>query len=335
MASTAPPPLLHLGAASIVGRRRDHNEDAFGFGAAGGSLATASGAAASLAGAPPGVLLVVCDGVGGSNAGEVASALAVAALAESVGQARFAPESLLAAIRATDAIVRAKGAEHPGLRGMGATLTCVWIQDGRALWGQVGDSRAYRWRRRSGNRRAESAQPETRNSELETRAAESGRPAIGNRQSAIEIPSPLFHFTPEHTPVARLVRDGLLSPAQARKHRLRHVIDQALGGSPESFAPDAGELVVRPGDGFLLCSDGLTDGLDDAALATLLELHAHEPPAQLAQTLVAAANAASGRDNITALVLRVGEPPAAAPARSWFGWLTRWIQLGRRRIPPA
>lgn len=289
----AAPPLLHLAAVSIIGRKRGHNEDAFGFGPVGGVLATASGAAASLAGAPPGVLLVVCDGIGGGNAGEVASALAVSTLAEGVSRAAFTPESLQAAIGTTAAAIRAKAAEAPGLQGMGTTLTCLWLQEGRALWGQAGDSRGYRW-----------------------------RPPAGAPASA--QPPPLLHFTPEHTPVARLVREGVITPLQARQHRKRHLIDQALGSAPDAFAPEVGPIEAQPGDLFLLCSDGLTDGLDDAALARLLKHHGQEPPAQLAQILVGAANTASGRDNITALVLRVGEP--FAPARWRLGWLTRWIR---------
>ncbi|MBK8477063.1 MAG: serine/threonine-protein phosphatase [Opitutaceae bacterium] len=286
------PPLLHLAAVSIVGRKRDHNEDSFGLGPVGGTLATTSGVAASLVWAPPGVLLMVCDGIGGSNAGEVASSLAVATLAEHVGRAEFTPEAFRSAICTTAAVIRAKATEAPGLQGMGTTLTCLWLQGGRALWGQAGDSRGYRWRRPRGS------------------------PAAAG--------PPLLHFTPEHTPVARLVRGGLLTPLQARQHRKRHLIDQALGNAPEGFAPEVGPLELQEGDLVLLCSDGLTDGLDDGALATLLEHHGDEPAAQLAQILVAAANAASGRDNITGLVLRVGEP--AAPAWRPFGWLTRWIR---------
>lgn len=285
-------PLLHLAGVSIVGRKRDHNEDSFGFGPVGGALATTSGAAASLAGSQPGILLIVCDGIGGGNAGEVASALAVSTLAEAVGRASFTPESFRSAICTTAAVVRAKAAEAPGLQGMGTTLTCLWLQEGRALWGQAGDSRGYRWR------------------------TPAGSPAAA--------PPPLLHFTPEHTPVARLVREGVITPLQARQHRKRHLIDQALGSAPGAFAPEVGQIEAQAGDLFLLASDGLTDGLDDAALATLLEHHGLETPAQLAQTLVAAANTASGRDNITALVLRVGEP--TTPAWWRLGWLTRWIR---------
>ncbi len=288
----AAPPLLHLAAVSLVGRKRDHNEDAFGFGPVGGALATTSGAPAGLPWAPPGVLAVVCDGIGGGNAGEVASALAVSTLAEAVRRAEFTPESLLAAIGTTAAVIRAKAAEAPGLQGMGTTLTCLWLQEGRALWGQAGDSRGYRCRAPSG-------------------------------ASAVVQPA-LLHFTPEHTPVARLVREGVITPLQARQHRKRHLIDQALGSAPDAFAPEVGPIEAQPGDLFLLCSDGLTDGLDDAALAKLLERHGQKPPAQLAHTLADDANTASGRDNITALVLRVGEP--VAPAWGRLGWLTRWIR---------
>ena len=321
-----------MAAVSIVGRKRDHNEDSFGFGTIGGPLVAVSGTTASLAATPPGILLVVCDGIGGKNAGEVASALAVPTLAECVGQAGFTQASLLTAIRNTDAVVRAKATEAPELRGMGATLTCVWIQEGRAIWGQTGDSRGYRWRPRSGTRGARSTEAILKEEGIGGKQRFSVKPRSGDglptatRDPQAPEGGPLFHFTPEHTPVARLVRAGTLTPAQARMHRHRHVIDQALGSGPESFAPEAGELEVQPGDVLLLCSDGLTDGLDDAALAKLLERDGHKPPAQLAQTLVDAANTASGRDNITAIVLRVGEPVPAAPPHSMFGWLKRWIR---------
>lgn len=218
---------------------------------------------------PSGVLLVVSDGIGGCNAGEVASALAIATLHESLraaGEPPDLPAAFLAAINATDLAVREGARLSPERAGMGATLTALWLRPDGAWLGQVGDSRLYRLR--GGEMR---------------------------------------QLSPEHSPVGRMRLSGELTEDQARRHRYKNVIDQSLGGDPSIFMPEVLPLDIASGDVLLLCSDGLTDGLADAELRPSLigALNSTLSPAEAAFTLIEAAKLGSGRDNITAIVGRV------------------------------
>ena len=108
--------------------------------------------------------------------------------------------------------------------------------------------------------------------------------------------------------VAERVRQGLLSPEEARTHRWRNVITNALGSFPQARVDLLG-LKLRPGDTFLLCTDGLSGVLEERALKEVL---AHFPPAEAAERLVALANEWGGPDNVSVAVVRV---PEALPER--------------------
>jgi protein phosphatase len=271
-----------FGGSSDTGQRREHNEDAW----KGDPLGT-------------GVLLVVCDGVGGAKAGEVASKLAVDGIHASL-QARVAAEPppedrrpwLDGIAREVDRRIR-EAAQQPGLSGMGATLSALWLDGARGWWAQAGDSRIYRLR--------------------------------GGE---------LRQLTCDQSPVGRMRAQGQLSEVEARKHPYRHMIDQCLGGVGAMVEPDTGELDVLPRDVFLLCSDGLSDGLWDRELAEGLAAAANgTPPDEVASTLVARANAASGTDNITAVVARVnGVPGAAMPGPEKAGGITTPLTGFLRRM---
>jgi protein phosphatase len=111
-----------------------------------------------------------------------------------------------------------------------------------------------------------------------------------------------MQLTDDHSVVAQLVREGYLTPAEAAVHPRRNVIMRALG-SEEDVELDTAEVVLDAGDRLLLCSDGLTNCLDDTHLARSL---ASEPdPQALADRLVAEANAAGGPDNITVIVIDI------------------------------
>ena len=278
-------PAVDYGGDSATGQRREHNEDAWKCGPLGA-----------------GVLLVVCDGVGGAKAGEVASKLAVEGIHAGL-QTRVAAEPpsedrrpwLDRIAREMDRHIR-EAAQHPGLSGMGATLSALWLDGAGGWWAQAGDSRIYR-----------------------LRAGE------------------LRQLTCDQSPVGRMRAQGQLSEAEARKHPCRHMIDQCLGGVGTLVEPDTGEFAVLSGDVYLLCSDGLSDGLWDLELAEGLAAAANgTPPGKVASTLVARANAASGKDNITAVVARVNhEPGAATPApkkdESILAPLAGWLRrIGRR-----
>lgn len=261
------PPFIH-GGHSDTGQRRQNNEDAW----KGGTLG-------------PGMLLVVCDGVGGANAGEVASRLAVDGVHARL-QARWerdpAPANrqtwLDETAREMDRQLRTT-AQQQGLQGMGATLSALWLDGSAGWWVQTGDSRIYRLR--------------------------------GNE---------LRQISRDQSPVGRLRASGQISEAEARKHPYRHMIDQCLGGDGAAAEPETGEIDVHAGDVFLLCSDGLSDGLWDKELAEELAKAAHGiQPQAIAQTLVQRANAQSGNDNITAVVAMTrgtGALSASHPSRT-------------------
>lgn len=236
---------MQIVARSDNGRIRRNNEDAVGFDQ---QLA----------------LAVLADGMGGLEAGEVASRLAVDCIIETL---RLTPERTELALRgaveaANSAIVRA------GERGnvvMGTTVV-AWLLAGRGqcFVAHVGDSRVYRLR--------------------------SGR---------------LKRLTADHSMVQKMVDDGLLSEVEAHASPHRNVVTRALGVEQE-VRVDLGSWVVAPEDLFLLCSDGLTDMVEEAEIERLLARHMAAQPLDLegaAQALVERANDAGGEDNVTVLLV--------------------------------
>jgi serine/threonine protein phosphatase PrpC len=172
-------------------------------------------------------LFAVADGIGGHERGELASALAVAALVAEMRR----PGPVAARLRAGFAeanrrIVSMQRALGQVERAMGTTLTALAVrQDGRAAVCHLGDSRLYRLR--------------------------------GDR---LEL------LTEDHSVAAELVRTGGLEPAEALRHPQRHVLTRSLGLVPEA-TPDQFSLGLEPGDLYLLATDGLTAALSDADIA--------------------------------------------------------------------
>ena len=256
---------VRQGAASDVGLVRGTNEDAW------------------LARTP---LFAVADGMGGHDAGDVASALVVeeleallarpGALEGDVHAVSEQVEAVLATcqqrITAYDAAQRDDG--RAGFSSGTTVVLAVLTHDaGTPAWllAHVGDSRAYR-------------------------AAVSGDELV------------LRRATTDHSLVQEMVEAGLLDEPAARQHPDRHVVTRALGGEGDARP----ELSVAPLGGperLVLCSDGISDMIDDTAIAAVLA--AAPDPRQAAQDLVAAALAAGGRDNATAVVVDVA--PDVAP----------------------
>ena len=229
-----------------TGRQRNANED-------------------SLFTRPP--LFVVADGMGGAQAGEVASKTA----AESFDRELPAgpPEQILRqTIEAANRTIHERARNDPDLAGMGTTITAA-IFDPEAeevAIGHVGDSRAYRLR--------------------------------GSR---------FERLTRDHSLVEEMRRKGQLTEAQAEDHPQRSIITRALGPEPE-VEVDLQTVSAQPGDVFLLCSDGLTTMLGDEQIGQLL---ARATSMQSAvRALVDEANRAGGRDNITVVAFRLGDPTA-------------------------
>ncbi|MGI9184555.1 MAG: Stp1/IreP family PP2C-type Ser/Thr phosphatase [Solirubrobacteraceae bacterium] len=216
-------------------------------------------------------LFVIADGMGGAQAGEVASKLAVDAFQGELPRTGSTEERL--AVRAQDAnrqIYEMSRTEHERA-GMGTTLTAVYVEDADLAVAHVGDSRAYLFRH-----------------------GELGR------------------LTQDHTLVEELVRRGKLTEEQAAEHPQRSIITRALGVDPE-VEVDTRTYAGRAGDVVLLCSDGLTSMISEDEIVAILD---GEPALdRAAERLIAAANEAGGRDNITVILFmleEVGDSPAAA-----------------------
>jgi PPM family protein phosphatase len=238
-------------AGTDTGRQRRANEDSL------------------LARAP---LFVVADGMGGAQAGEVASRIAVESFQGGLQQAS-APEAELAELtRQANSRIHELSHSHAEQAGMGTTLTAVYVGEREVAIAHVGDSRAYRFR-----------------------------------------DGELVRLTDDHSLVDELLRQGRLTPQEAVEHPQRSVITRALG--PEGAVEvDTRSCAARGGDVYLLCSDGLTTMLSEARLAELLA--AHETLHDTGEALIAAANEAGGRDNITVVLLRLEELDASALAQT-------------------
>jgi protein phosphatase len=218
----------------------------------------------------------VSDGMGGANAGEFASRIAVekitALLPRSYRQSAigFAAgfEDVLSELY--DRIHRAlvhHGSSYPECSGMEATLSLCWFTPGWMCFAHIGDSRIYY---------------------LPARA---------------EHIQQLSH---DDTHVGWLYRQGKLNEREARNHPRRNVLQKALGGGHQFVEPQVGAVAYAPGDIFLLCTDGLIDGLHDHHLVDLLrQPHPSAAEVNPARQLVQESLAQSGRDNVTALVVKV------------------------------
>lgn len=242
-----------------VGEVRDHNEDA---------VLVKEYGKGTVAGAEFAGLYIVSDGMGGAEAGEVASALTIQTVAERVEQAFTRGGStsdtqretwLREAIEAANAAIHEYGKEHRESAGLGATVVAALVSDHHYSVAWVGDSRAYIW--------------------------EHGR---------------LQQLSRDHSLVARLVEIGQISPAEARTHEHRNVLIRSLGSKEQVVVDSLSRPLVR-GARLLLCSDGLTTHVEDNVLADILSRH--RDPGDAVLELVAAANAGGGSDNISVVVV--------------------------------
>ena len=252
------PPTLRSAAGSDVGRRRETNQD---------SAVTSPR------------MLAVADGMGGHAHGEVASAVAVAALVDLDQRLRgtdLGEVDLLAALRdaVEDAAARltALAEQDPDLRGTGTTVVAMLVDGFRIGVLHLGDSRAYL----------------LRDGELQ-------------------------RLTHDHTLVQSLVDEGRISEEEAAVHPRRSWLVKTLQDSSDP-EPDLFPLEGRAGDRYLVCSDGVTAVLDDAHLREVLA-DAAEPEDAVAR-LIADANAGGGPDNITCVVadLHDADPSDDAPS---------------------
>lgn len=210
-------------------------------------------------------VFVVADGMGGAQAGEVASSTVVAAFGEGLPDLT-AEQALIEVIRIANARIHEMSRADVHRAGMGTTVTAAHVGEHDIAVAHVGDSRAYRWR----------------DGELE-------------------------RLTEDHSLVEELRRQGKLTAEQAEEHPQRSIITRALGPEPDVVV-DTASYRARAGDLYLLCSDGLTSMISEARVAEILAASAPgEALESVARRLVAAANDAGGRDNITVVLFRVEE----------------------------
>jgi serine/threonine protein phosphatase PrpC len=223
--------------------------------------------------APTDFVFAVSDGMGGANAGEVASRIAVEKIAHllprsfqqsAAGLAAGYDDVLAELFDRIHAALMDLGRSYEECRGMGATLSLAWFTPGWMYFAHIGDSRIYY-----------------------LAAGES-------------VPR---QVTQDDTHVGWLFRKGEINEREARTHPRRNLLQKALGAGHQFIDPQVGAVGYETGDTFLLCTDGLIDGLDERQLAE--QLLAPEAAANPAQHLVTTAVANSGRDNTTALVVRV------------------------------
>jgi protein phosphatase len=268
--------VLEFVTATDPGMVRSHNEDSIGTDADIG-------------------LAVLADGMGGYNAGEVASGIAVAMLTTEMKQALSEREpheidgggEPLAVTLVRENSAKANSAiyqtakSQPQYSGMGTTLVVALFYDNRMTVGHIGDSRLYR----------------LRNDKLE-------------------------QITRDHSLLQEQIDSGMITKEQARFSQNKNLVTRAVGIDPE-VETEIHTYDVQPGDIFLLCSDGLSDMVSDEDIeATLSSMKSNLPLA--AKQLIQSANDGGGRDNISVVLVRVLEDFAVPTG--WLARLKAWFR---------
>ena len=203
-------------------------------------------------------LYILCDGMGGHQGGEVASNLAVDVLSTSLMGKEPSIGTLMSSINKANDTICQRSLSDKNVRGMGTTLTALWVADDQMLLAQIGDSRAYLLRG-----------------------------------------GVLRQCTHDHSMVAELVRVGKLTPEEARVHPQKNLVTRALG-TDTRVDPDIFEILRQPGDRWLICSDGLTDQVTDAEIASILSGNSLY---DAADALLSMSLERGGIDNITLLII--------------------------------
>ena len=243
-----------VAAKTDLGRVRENNEDKFEFYIPDSEEVLAR----------RGHIYLVCDGMGGHNAGQIASELATKTFIEVYlnHPASDAGTAGMAAAHAAHRFVSDVGRAVAQRKGMGTTLSALLLVQDRAIVVQVGDSRVYRLRA-----------------------------------------GVLDQITTDQTWVEDVIAKGVMDRATAEQHQYKHVILQAIGGDNE-LSPDLYEQELQTGDTFLICSDGLTNHLNNAQIHEMMEASG---PSEACWKMVNAALADGGSDNCTAMIVHVEE----------------------------
>jgi len=258
------------------GKVRDSNEDHFLIAELGRTLwvrQTSLPQPTTQHGRNRGYIFLVADGVGGNQAGEVASALSVATIEEFVlhllkrfsnlkaGDEEAVLRDFQSALRQVDSRLFEEAAHHPEFASMATTLTVAFVSGWHLFVFHAGDSRCYLLRgRRFGQ------------------------------------------LTDDHTLAGDLARHGIIKAEEVSQNAYRHMVTNVLGGSASGVEVEVRRVDLETGDVMLLCSDGLTDMLSDEQISAILQDELE--PQSACERLVAEANARGGKDNITVIVAR-------------------------------
>lgn len=287
--SASPPPksapavsAVHWSGLTHVGRVRKNNEDTFLALTFDGHEVRYLGKTgdASLLGAD--FVFAVSDGMGGAKSGEFASRIAVDRITKllprgfrlsAAGLASGFSDILAELFSSIHHDLSQLGRSYEECAGMGATLSLAWFTPEWMYFAHLGDSRIYYLPHEGGIRQ----------------------------------------ITHDHSHVGWLRRKGELNERQAREHPRRNALNQALGAGHQFIEPHIGAVDHRPGDRFLICSDGLIDGLWDRQIEALIRTPPEQATATPAWRLVDEAVRASGRDNTTAVVVEIVRPAPVAP----------------------
>ncbi len=222
------------------------------------------------------VVAVVADGMGGAVAGEEASRIAVDTIrqSDSLDMPSIEPKGmdddsivrwLCDTIRSANTNIVERASTNPELRGMGTTMTLAFVRSNRAIIAHVGDSRAY---------------------------------LVDGHSRRIN------QITADHSFVEALVAAGHLTQEQAEEHPMRNVLYRALGQN-EDVDVDVYELILRPGDRLVLCSDGLTRHVKAHEIADITLDEAD--PDLAAEALIDLANSRGGEDNVSVIIIMLDE----------------------------
>ena len=226
----------------------------------------------------PVLLAVLTDGIGGHRAGEVASELAVERISQAVAASDGSQpvDTLRLAITEASQEIYTLSNSDAQHQGMGTTCVCAWIIDKHLYTAAIGDSRLYLLRRGA-----------------------------------------IYQLSTDHTWVQEAIEQGILKPEQVKGHPNQHVIRRyigspnspevdfrlrTVGGGKDEFSEDNQGMELKDGDRLLLCSDGLTDLVEDKEILAAYQQH---PLEQACQTLVELANSRGGHDNITMVAIHI------------------------------
>jgi PPM family protein phosphatase len=228
-------------------------------------------------------LFIVADGMGGHNAGEIASRSAVTELVNKIETKRQnnLPVDLEPLIAEINDILYIESTQISQKSGMGTTLSVLYVRDDLGFVGHVGDSRIYRYYNGSA----------TIKSYVQSLPNDSTRPE--------SIPQ-LVQLTEDHSFVGKLLKDGLINEEEARNHPRRNVIYQSIGSKAQISVHVLPPIPIKKGQKFILCSDGLYGVVPDNDIKNILT---GPSPVIIARQLIQEAKRNGGPDNITVIVV--------------------------------